>query len=483
MRRRQFIASAGATLAAAPALAAPLLSSSAVVAWDLEADVVVVGAGAAGICAAIEARAAGASVIVLESLPRAGGTSAISGGVIYAGGGTYVQRALGVHDSPAAMLKALSSAGPPGLPLDRARAYCDGSVEHLVWLKALGVPFPDQPLAGETLLVDPLEPAVARCHRPEAPEGLAGQVLMNSLLARARDRGVQLITGASAQRLVAQGDGRILGLAMNAGGARSHVRARRGLVLACGGFIRQREMVGMFAPQLAACATPWGAAHDLGQGIRLGISAGAATLRMAEGYAGLDLAALAPAPSGLLVNAAGQRFIAEDAYAGALGHAVTYEQRGAAWLITDAQAHPPAAQQDFPRVAEAVSIGQLSDELGMPRGALQQTVAYYNRYAARGEDPQFNKTRAYLRPFQGPPYRAWLVSGPRAVFPAYTLGGLATDLGGAVLDGFGEPIAGLFAAGRTAASLPAAPLLTEGLSLGDATFFGRRAGRSAAGRG
>lgn len=484
MRRRRFLTGAlgmGAGVASSAGAAGSLLTRADVTEWDLAADVVVVGAGAAGACAAIEARAAGASVIVLESLPRAGGTSAISRGILYAGGGTFMQHALGVQDSHEAMYRALSSDAAPGLPLDRTRLYCVDSAAHLAWLKAQGVPFADAPVAGQSLRADALDPDVPRLHAVEAPPGLGGQRMMESLLARAKTQGVQLMTGVSAERLVAAADGRILGVAIDAGGTRTHLRARRALVLASGGFIQHREMVSMYAPRLAVCATPWGAPGDTGQGIRLGISAGAAALRMGEGFSSLDLRALGPAPAGLLVNSAGQRFIAEDAYAGAIGHAITFEQRGATLLITDAPGNLPLAQQSFPEIAEASSIGQLADELGLPRGVLQQTVAYYNRYAARGEDPQFGKTRAYLRPLQGPPYRAWAVSGPRAFFPAYTLGGLATDLDGAVLDAFATPIGGLFAAGRTTASLPAAPVVTGGLALGDATFFGRRAGRSAAG--
>ncbi len=481
--RRQLLAAAlgGATAAVASAVAAgPAVDHAAVPAWDRVVDVLVVGGGAAGVCAAIEARAAGASVILLESMPHAGGSSAVSGGVIFAGGGTFMQRALGVSDTPDAMYDAVAGSGAPGLPLERLRLYCEQSATHLAWLRTLGVPYADTPQLGTSLLAGSLQPAVPRCHRPQAPEGLAGQRLMQALLARARRDSVLLLTGVSAQRLVVNAAGRVTGVQTLSGTRGGYTSVRRAVVLSCGGFIQQRDMVRQFAPQLYDCATPWGVAGELGLGVRLGMSAGGAALRMAEGFSSIDLSAQGNAPSGLLVNAAGQRFIAEDAYAGAIGHAVTYRQDGRAWLITDAASNLPEGQQDYPRLAEAVSIGELSEHLGLPRGALQQSVAYYNRYAARGEDPQFGKSRTYTRPFQGPPYRAWAVSGPRAFFPAYTLGGLATDLDGAVLDAFGEPVTGLCAAGRTAAGLPTAAAGTEGLSLADATFFGRRAGRRAA---
>ena len=116
----------------------------------------------------------------------------------------------------------------------------------------------------------------------------------------------------------------------------------------------------------------------------------------------------------------------------------------------------------------------------LPKGALQHTVAYYNRYAANGDDPMFRKAGNYLRPLQGPPLPAWDSVGDKAFFPAHTFGGLHTTVDGQVLNSFGETIPGLYAAGRTTAGLPTAPYIASGLSVGDCTFFGRRAGRAAA---
>ena len=85
-----------------------------------------------------------------------------------------------------------------------------------------------------------------------------------------------------------------------------------------------------------------------------------------------------------------------------------------------------------------------------------------------------------MRPLQGPPYKAWDLSVEKAFFPAHTFGGLRTTVDGQVLSSFGEVIPGLYAAGRNTAGLPTAPYIASGLSVGDATFFGRRAGRAAA---
>ena len=100
--------------------------------WDPGADVVVVGFGAAGACAALEAAASGASVLVLDRF-GGGGATALSGGVVYAGGGTPQQRAAGVDDSPGAMFGYLRTEVGDAVPAATLRQFCDGSVAMLAW--------------------------------------------------------------------------------------------------------------------------------------------------------------------------------------------------------------------------------------------------------------------------------------------------------------------------------------------------------------
>ena len=107
---------------------------------EIEADVVVVGFGAAGACAALEAAATGASVLVLDRF-GGGGATALSGGVVYAGGGTPQQRAAGVNDSPEAMFGYLRTEVGDAVPAATLRQFCDGSVAMLAWLEGHGVPF------------------------------------------------------------------------------------------------------------------------------------------------------------------------------------------------------------------------------------------------------------------------------------------------------------------------------------------------------
>ncbi len=493
LTRRRLVAAAAALPVAAQA---GVQAASEVDAWDLTTDVLVAGSGAGGICAALEARRAGAQVLVLESLSQAGGSSAMSGGVVYAGGGTALQRALGVEDSAEEMFKFLAGAGSVHPPLDKIQLYCEESPAHFDWLVAQGVPYGEKftaakglPMGDESLYVSGTELAwparelarpAARGHGPGVPGMNGGRAMMQALLARADEAGVRLQTRAAGEQLVLQSDGRVVGAVIRLNGERRTVRARRGVVLACGGFIHNSEMLRLYAPRLAQCSVPWGNAGDLGQGINMGIAAGAAALRMNEGFAIAPVYPPENSLSGIVVNSAGQRFISEESYHGVLGHAIAFHQDGQAWLITDQGSGFPFQQDNFPLAAESSTIGGLAEQLPLPRGALQHTVAYYNRHAANGDDPVFHKSRAYTRPLQGPPYRAWDLSVDRAFFPVHTFGGLRTSVDGEVINSFGDIIPGLYAAGRNTAGIPTAPYIASGLSVGDASFCGRRAGKAAA---
>lgn len=494
--RRRLLGGLTATAAATIAAGAAALPRSAVKSWDMRTGVLVVGSGAAGVCAAIEARLAGSNVLLIESLSQFGGSSAMSGGVVYAGGGTALQKALKVQDSVEQMYRFITLAGTLHPPLDKIQMYCEGSAEHFDWLVAQGIPYTDKltlakglPMGDESLYFSGTEQAwpardlavpAPRGHVPGVPGMNGGRRLMQSLLAQAEALGVKLRTSVRAERLVTESDGRIAGVIVTIDGEQRSIAVRRGVVLASGGFIHNREMLRQYAPHLYECSVPWGNADDHGDGINMGISVGAAALRMNEGFAIAPIYPPENVLSGIIVNTSGQRFISEESYHGVLGDAIAYHQRGRAWLITDRDSSYAFHQDNFLPVAEASTIGDIAAQLAFPKGALQQTVAYYNLHAANGSDPMFRKSRAYLRPLKGPPYKAWDLSTTEAFFPAHTFGGLHTSTDGQVLSSFGESIPGLYAAGRNTAGIPTAPYIASGLSVGDCTFFGRRAGRAAA---
>jgi 3-oxo-5alpha-steroid 4-dehydrogenase len=208
------------------------------------------------------------------------------------------------------------------------------------------------------------------------------------------------------------------------------------------------------------------------------MAAGAATLHMDKASISLPVTQPWGLKRGILVNAQGQRFINEDAYYGRLGEAALFHQGGRVWLVVDDEVFE---EPDY--VKRVAATGETPDEvereLGLPDGALAATLALYNRFAKEGRDPQFGKQAEYLKPLERAPFGAIDCTTDKAIYAAFTLGGLATDTDGRVLDPEGAPIPGLFAAGRATSGLSVGSY-SSGLSLGDGTFFGRRAGRTAA---
>jgi succinate dehydrogenase/fumarate reductase flavoprotein subunit len=464
--------------------------------WDYSADVVIAGSGAAGISAAIEARAGAAQVLVLERLGKSGGSSAMSGGVCYLGGGTPLQKALGFEDSVEAMQGFMLAAGTLHPARDKIALYCEHSLEHFQWLVDHGVRYAERFSADKELPFDDASLYYSGCelaypwreiarpaprgHVPSVMGHTGGRALMEALLAAAASAGARVLNGVSCERLVRERDGRISGMLITEDGVGKTVRARRGVVLACGGFIHNREMLRRFAPELYDCSTPWANAGDLGIGIRMGMGVGAAAVRMNQGFAILPVYPPERLLRGIIVNRAAQRFLSEDTYYGCTGHETAFAQHGQAFLVSDADSSYDAGDFRMPLLAETDTPEELERKGGFAAGALAQTLAYYNEAAARGEDPLWHKHPRYLAPLIKPPFRLYDLAVSRAFCPAHTFGGLETTLDAQVLDAFGSVIPGLYAAGRTSAGMPSAPYFASGVSVGDCTFFGRRAGRHAA---
>jgi 3-oxo-5alpha-steroid 4-dehydrogenase len=237
-------------------------------------------------------------------------------------------------------------------------------------------------------------------------------------------------------------------------------------------------MLRRHAPAALRCRVRIAAQGDDGSGIRLGQAAGGDVQHMDKVSISLPVTQPWGLKRGVLVNEKGQRFITEDAYYGRLGEWALLHQQGRAWLIVDDDVHE---KPEYPRELAAVAetLGELEGELGLPPGSLESTIALYNRDAAKGEDPAFHKLPKYLKPLDQPPYGALDCNVDSSIYAVFTLGGLRSDVDGRILDPAGDPIPGLFGAGRSTSGLSVGSY-SSGLSLGDGSFFGRRAGRAAA---
>jgi succinate dehydrogenase/fumarate reductase flavoprotein subunit len=143
--------------------------------------------------------------------------------------------------------------------------------------------------------------------------------------------------------------------------------------------------------------------------------------------------------------------------------------------------HPPFLNADVAGTGE--TIEELAEEIGLDSDMLCHTIEFYNAHAAKGEDPLFHKQEVWLKPIE-PPYAALDCSpGSGALYPYFTFGGLDTLPTGEVLTMEKEPIPGLYAAGRTACGVPRTSAgYGSGMSVGDATYFGRVTGKQVAAR-
>ena len=472
--------------------------------WHRETDVVIVGLGGAGSCAAIEAADADAEVLVFELASAGGGSTAMSSAEIYMGGngGTRVQQACGFHDSTDDMVAYMMMAAGPQADEAKIRNYCEHSSEHFQWLVDRGVPFKDsfheEPaimcLTDDCLLYTGSEKAwpfaqharpCPRGHNLQIEGDNGGPLLMKILQENIERRdAISVEYETRALTLIVDEAGAVAGLVVRQNMEELNVRARRGVILCAGGFVMNEEMVRKYAPMLTDGNTPIGNPGDTGSGILMGMAVGGAAINMHEGFISLPYYPPAEMTRGIVINDKGQRFINEDVYHGRLGAFALRQLAERLYFIVTVDQYGDYEQASYlgaPVAGTGETVAELEEELGLRPGALQQTLAIYNEDAARGEDSQYHKAPEWLTPLQPPLVALDITPGRGAFLPYFTLGGLDTLPSGEVLDQQREVIPGLYAAGRTACGVVRrAEGYSSGMSVGDATFSGRMAGRQAA---
>ncbi|WP_433677797.1 FAD-binding protein [Nocardia sp. CA-119907] len=460
--------------------------------WDASADVIVVGFGIAGACAAISAAEAGARVLLLERNGAAGGASALAAGHFYLGGGTPVQSATGHADSVEAMIAYLEAVTPEP-DTAKIRAYCTDSVAHFDWLEAHGIEFERSFYPGKSVVQpgteglmwtgnekvwpyrDQAQPA-PRGHKVNALAEHGGGQVMAVLAERVRQVGIEVRYATTVRELVADGTGRIVGVRWHDGAAAGAV------VLAAGGFVMNPEMLAAYTPRLAEHFLPLGVPSDDGLGIRLGQSAGGAVTRMDGAFLTASFYPPADLLYGIIVNKAGRRFVAEDSYHGRTAGAVVAQPHSTAYLIVDSthMVWPELPMVKF--IDGWHRVSEMEAALAIPDGALRRTLTAYNTAAAEGHDPEFGKHPDWLTPLTEGPWGAFDLTPGRATYLGFTLGGLRTSVDGAVLRADGSVISGLYAAGACASNLAQdSSGYASGTCLGEGSYFGRRAGAHAAG--
>ena len=465
--------------------------------WDRSADVVVVGLGIAGSCAALAAQEAGAEVLVLERAGAGGGASALSQGQFYLGGGTAVQTACGYSDSPEEMYRFMRAVTTTDEE-EKLRVFCDESTRQFDWLEAQGVPFARiaykhkavYTRTGEGLLSTGNEKAWPfREQAVPAPRGhqvsgdgdiSGGYVAMKAILATVEREQVPVIYEANVIALVQDVDGRVVGVTMRKDGRDELIQARKGVILAAGSFNLNAEITAENMPLFAKYGKPLGEPTNDGAGLLLGRTAGVAERAMHGLVATASIYPPEDLIKGIVVNANGERFVAEDVYHGRMSHNIARQPDAKAFLILDEEifAYPKHGSHTFVDAFETVA--EMEASLEVPAGSLAATLDRYNAAVESGEDAQFHKAGEWLKVLQAP-YAVFDISVPRSDYHWMSLGGLATDADGRALREDGTPVPGLYAAGACTSHLPQdGDEYASGMSLAAGSIFGRRAGAHAA---
>lgn len=468
--------------------------------WDKEADVVVVGLGGAGAAAAAAAVDGGAKVLVLESEEQGGGSTAICGGLIYLGGGTQTQIDAGVEDTPENMYAYLNAAMGPSANQELLKVFCDRSLDTYSWLLDMGVTFDGKAFLDKHYVVAPeggvltysgneCAPEYAAVAEP-APRGHTpnggGAAIVDALAHHVESSELgEIVYGMRATNLVKDDEGAVVGvIAQDAEGEQVRIHATKGVVLAAGAFTYNEDMLADYAPEALLCIGKTGVPSDRGDGILMGLAAGAQLRSISRLNISQFMYIYGGLATGLMLSKRGLRFAAEDWYGAWIGRAVAQDSSDKCYIILDSESAKTVEPTYYGMMIEPDfqddTIEGLIEQIGLPQDASLASVERYNSLCERGEDSDFGKPLDYLLPVKTGPFYAYDASSAR-MGNYHTLGGLKINANAEVLSVDGSPIPGLYAAGRTSSGIygeyPA-----SGTSVADCVIFGRIAGEQAATR-
>ena len=488
-------------------------------------DVVVVGAGGAGMTAAITATDAGKKVIVVESQPIAGGNSVRSTGGMNAAKTPYQDKnefkeAAGVEKTLAtaaekfadnATITALAAtvkeqwdayqANPQGyfdsvelMELDTliggkgknnpelVKALAENSAAAIEWLASIGAEVKNVGAFGGA--------SVKRIHRPVNADGkvtAVGAYIVPILEKNLQDRNVQFLFDTTANEIIMK-DGKAVGIkATGKDGHKVTINAKS-VVIATGGFGANAEMVEKYKPELKGFATT-NAEGAQGQGIDMATAVGAATVDMdqiqihptvhieEDGNAHLITEGLR-GDGAILVNAEGKRFYDEVSTRDKVSAAIIAQPDKSAWLVVDqSMVDKSAVIAGYIKSGYTVTgatYEELAKAMGVDETTFVSTMNTWNQAVEAKSDAEFNRT-SFANPLTAAPYYAIKIT------PAvhHTMGGIVINPKAEVLNEKGEVISGLFAAGEVTGGVHGANRL-GGNAVADFTVFGRIAGQSAA---
>lgn len=462
----------------------PVIEAKKLVKETQNKDVVVIGAGGAGLVAAIEAKNNGAkNVIVLEKMAFAGGNTLISGGE-YAAPNNWVQVKKGLKDSNDAfyndILKGGDNEGDPKL----VRVLADNALSGAEWLKDyINMTFEDRQMffGGHSV------------ERSLVPQGATGVEMISKLLAKAEELNIPVLYETPATELIVD-KGRVTGVKAVSEDKEYTFLAKDGVILATGGFGSNLEMRVKYNKDVDENILSTNTVGITGDGITMAEKIGAQLEDMPfiQTYPTCDPISGALLYFGdvrlvggsILVNQEGKRFVEELERRDVISMAIKNQTGNAAYQFCDeaqvklsgvAEHHADEVNYLFNNklLVKADTIKEAADFFGIDAAELEKTVAKYNQYAKDGKDLEFNK-RGKLTPFEakGPFY---IMKAVPAVH--HTMGGVKIDENARVINTKGEVIKGLYGAGEVTGDIHGTNRLGSD-AIADITVFGRIAGQN-----
>ncbi len=493
LNRREFMKDAaivgtgGVTACVLGALSAPAAMPEK---WDRQSDIVIVGYGGAGACAAIAAREAGAEVLILEKQKNGGGNTAICGGVIYAGG-TSVQKANNVADTADKLYQHFLKAGKSFVDPTLARIAADESAKNIDRLIQLGAKFSAPVVSGAEVPAGS-EP-IARVHSITYGKLGGGAAFYKVLADAAQAKGTQIQLNTPVRQLIANADGEVIGVRAESEGKTIAVKARKAVVLAAGGFSRNKEMLaaysrdGYYSPSLGVIGLT-------GDGIRMALALGADVTNMSKVVDDFGLTlpgaerATYAGEGGIVVNILAKRFVDETLFYDRKAIILLQQPESRAFSIFDAAYRKARRSNIVPgfsaqlekevtagTVKKADTIGALALLINVSSDTLEKTVKKWNEDVQAGADRDYGR-KALLDPILTPPFYAY------ETLPVMfdTSGGVKVNARSQVVHVWGKVIPRLYAAGVNMGGLVGEFYPGSGSVLNGLLTFGRIAGKSAA---
>ncbi|MDR1568224.1 MAG: flavocytochrome c [Streptococcaceae bacterium] len=438
-------------------------------------DIIIIGAGGAGMTAAIEAKDAGLNPVIFEKMPVAGGNTSKSSSGMNASN-TKVQQAQGITDSNDAFFEETLKGGKGTNDQALLRYFVDHSADAIDWLAQNGIIMDNLTITGGM--------SQKRTHRPSDGSAIGGY-LVKGLVENVRKREIPLFVNADVTS-IKENKGVVDGVSVTIQGEKAKTIKSKAVVVTTGGFGASKALIKKYRPDLVGYVTT-NQVGSTGDGIKMIEKLGGQAIDMKEiqihptvqQEKGILIGEAVRGEGAILVNDKGERFVNELDTRDNVSAAITALPEKSAYLIFDQGVRERAKAIDFYDEQGYVISGdtpqELAKKLNMPTDSLSATLNTWNQSVAAHDDTAFNRTTAMDYPLSKSKYYAIKI----APGIHYTMGGVKINTETEVLNKKNQPITGLYAAGEVVGGLHGANRI-GGNSVAEIIIFGRQAGQQSA---